>query len=267
VIARQVVPGPLPQLPPARPWLWSQRWLNPLFAHWQVPAAALRPHVPAGLELDTWQGTAWVTVVAFRLARVRRRWFPPLGPVSNFPELNLRTYVVYRGEPAIYFLSIHAGKRLVVRLARRVTPLPYAHAHMTWSERDGTWRFESRCQAAAGNGHAFAATFAPHSSRRCSRPGSLDAWLLERYTLYADDGRATLFRTEVRHAAWEVQDVAATIAVNTLGTPFGLDLSGPPAAAHFSPGVRALVWPFEVVEGQKGGSGQAAGATASAEVQ
>src|SRR5207253_11324407 len=69
VIARQMVPGPLPQSPPAQPWLWSQRWLNPLFAHWQVPAAALRPHVPAGLGLDTWQGTAWVTVVAFRLAR------------------------------------------------------------------------------------------------------------------------------------------------------------------------------------------------------
>lgn len=65
-----------------------------------------------------------MTIVAFRLARVRRRWLPPLGWLSNFAELNLRTYVLYHGEPAIYFLSIHAGKRIAVQMARRVTPLP-----------------------------------------------------------------------------------------------------------------------------------------------
>src|SRR5262249_3186317 len=107
---------PAAPAPPAggrRPWRWSQHWHDLLFAHWQVPAARLRRHLPAGLDLDTWEGTAWVSVVAFRLG-VRLRGLPPLGPGSNFLELNLRTYARLGGEPGVFFLSIHAGSRVAV---------------------------------------------------------------------------------------------------------------------------------------------------------
>src|SRR4051812_2155420 len=87
------------------PWLWSQHWLDLFFAHWPVAVADLRPHVPAALEIDTCDGTAWVSLVAFRLERIRRRWLPSLGFVTNALELNLRTYVHHQGEPGIYFLS------------------------------------------------------------------------------------------------------------------------------------------------------------------
>ena len=66
--------------------------------HWQVTAESLRPHVPARLELDTWNAHPWETLVAFRLKRVRHRWLPSLGLVANIIELNLRTYVRYEDE-------------------------------------------------------------------------------------------------------------------------------------------------------------------------
>src|SRR5438105_1472977 len=93
---------PLPL--PSGPWQWEQHWFELLFMHWPVPAQSLRPHVHAGLDLDTWDGSPWVSLVAFRLERVRHRWLPSLGLVDNIIELNLRTYVRYRDEPAIYFL-------------------------------------------------------------------------------------------------------------------------------------------------------------------
>ena len=115
--------SPLP-LPPG-PWQWEQQWSDLLFMHWQVAAQSLRPHVPAGLELDLWDSTPWVSLVAFRLKRVCHRWLPSPRLVTNVLELNLRTYVRVRNEPAIYFLSIHANNPLTVALARWLTPLPY----------------------------------------------------------------------------------------------------------------------------------------------
>src|SRR5439155_4256722 len=124
-------------------WRWSQHWRDLIFAHWRVPASTLLPHLTLGLELDTWEGAAWVSAVAFRLEGVRLRGLPPMGPCSNFLELNLRTYVQRRGEPAIYFLRIHAGSRLAVAFARWLTPLPYAFARITYDRSGETHHFHS----------------------------------------------------------------------------------------------------------------------------
>jgi uncharacterized protein YqjF (DUF2071 family) len=204
--------------------------------------------VPADLEIDTWEGAGWVSSVAFRLERVRPRWLPSFRPVSNFPELNLRTYVLYHGEPAIYFLSIQAGKRLVVPLTRWLTPLPYVFARMNHVCREGGFSFHSRRPTAGPRDLRFTAQFTPLPGKREARPGSHDAWLLERYCLYVDDAHGTLFRTVVWHKPWEVQGVTAKVAAHSLGRPFGLNLSPEPDKSHFSSGVRALVWPFAAVE-------------------
>ncbi len=225
----------------AGPWLWSQHWRDLLFAHWPVAAADLRPHVPAALEIDTHDGTAWVSVVAFRLERIRRRWLPAIGFLTDGLELNLRTYVCYQGERAICFLSIHAGKPLLVHLARWATPLPYQFARMSYTRRHESRRFQAHT---TGPGDLLTAEFNPLSDSKTVQPGSLDDWLLERYCLYAQDRNGILLRTVVEHPPWPVQAVTARIAVNTTGRPFGLDLSDVPTKVHFSAGVHARLWPF-----------------------
>ena len=118
---KHICPLPIP----SGPWQWRQHWSDLLFMHWPVPASLLRPHVPAGLELDTWDRIPWVSLVAFRLQRVSHRWLPSFGFFHDIIELNLRTYVLCRDEPAIFFLSIHADKWLAIALAKWLTPLPY----------------------------------------------------------------------------------------------------------------------------------------------
>src|SRR6185436_19495369 len=87
-------PWPLPR----GPWIMGQRWSNLLFAHWPVPVDTVRPLVPSGLTLDTFEQTAWITVAPFYISHLHARALPPIPVVSEFPELNVRTYVTYGGK-------------------------------------------------------------------------------------------------------------------------------------------------------------------------
>src|SRR5437867_5100192 len=117
-------PWPLP----SRPWVTTMRWHDLLFLHWPVRPEIIRPLIPNGLELDTFDGAAWIGVVPFRMTGVRLRWLPPLPGISAFPELNVRTYVRVRDRPGVYFFSLDAGSRTAVAMARAWFHLPYFHA-------------------------------------------------------------------------------------------------------------------------------------------
>jgi uncharacterized protein YqjF (DUF2071 family) len=233
-------PWPLPE----RPWRWLQGWKDLLFCHWAMPPEALRPHLPSRLEIDTKDGTAWVSAVAFHMARVRPRWLPPFRPVSDFLELNLRTYVRLDDRPGVFFLSIHAGKRLAVRVARWLSPLPYSYARMQWSRHQQEHRFLCSGQPEP----IFDARYTTTSQSFVADQGSLDEWLLERYCLYLGDPNGGLVSAEIHHEPWSVKKVDAEISSNRLGRPFGIALSSSPDRAHFSPGVEALAWPFEQLD-------------------
>src|SRR4051812_28557126 len=105
-IARRTAHRPWPL--PDRPWVMSQRWNNLLFAHWAVPLAEVRRVVPAVLPLDTHSGTAWISMTPFYLSDLRPRGLFPFPLASQFPELNLRTYVTIGGKPGVYFFSLDA---------------------------------------------------------------------------------------------------------------------------------------------------------------
>ncbi|MCA8944406.1 MAG: DUF2071 domain-containing protein, partial [Planctomycetes bacterium] len=81
-----------PWVLPERPWVLEMNWDDLLFLHWPVSAAALQERLPRGLEVDTFDGAAWVGVVPFFM-RMRFRGLPPLPGGHRFPELNLRSYV------------------------------------------------------------------------------------------------------------------------------------------------------------------------------
>jgi len=237
--------GPFIETANAGFWLWSQHWLDLFFAHWPVAAAELRANVPPALEIDTWEGSAWLSLVAFRLERIRRRWLPSVGFVTDSLELNLRTYVRYRGEPAIYFLSLHAANPLLVYLARRATPLPYERDRMSYVWRDGIAEFRAR-SVAKDNDRELAVSFTPIGRGTEATPGSLDHWLLERYCLYVQKSNGPLVRTPVAHRPWIVHEMTAEVTANTMARPFGFHLPPEPEKVHYSRGVSAAIWPFDV---------------------
>ena len=120
-------PWPLP----TGPWIMSQSWHDLLFAHWPIDASHLRPLIPAALEIDKFQGEAWIGVVPFRMSGVRLRATPALPTLSAFPELNVRTYVTHGGKPGVWFFSLDAANAIAVSVARAWFHLPYFNARMT----------------------------------------------------------------------------------------------------------------------------------------
>lgn len=240
---------------PSRPWAWRQSWLDLLFAHWPVPAAALRSLVPASLAVDEFEGTSWVGVVPFRMAGVMRRPFPDVPWVSAFPELNLRLYVERDGRPGVWFLSLDAGNPLAVWAARRWFHLPYFRARMGVAEEEGRIRYHSeRCGPGWDSEGKlpirFAAEYGPISEPYFSKPGTLEHWLTERYCLYAESPDGTLYRGEIHHLPWPLQRAEAQIQINDLVIPHGLTvdlLDDPPPVLHFARRIDVAVWPLERV--------------------
>jgi uncharacterized protein YqjF (DUF2071 family) len=232
---------------PVQPWVWSQSWEDLLFLHWRVSPELLSHLVPCPLQVETFDGQAWVSLVLFRL-RVRPRWLPFLPGLSTLLEANLRTYVQLDGRPGIWFLSVHADNRWAIWLARLLTPLPYRRARISCTRLGPHAHFQIQCPGSPSRGVSL--SFIPGPVCAESVDGTLDAWLLERYRLYLAQGRREqLLQADVVHPRWQTAPlVELSCAGNNLGEAFGLDLSRAPDRAHFSPGVQALFGPFRNVE-------------------
>ena len=69
---------------PASPWVLAQSWHNLLFAHWPMPASIMRALIPPELQLDTFDGEAWISVVPFEMQNVHPRGLPTVPWLSNF---------------------------------------------------------------------------------------------------------------------------------------------------------------------------------------
>src|SRR5438046_9089319 len=94
--------------PPRAPWVLAQTWHDFLFAHWPVPPETLAPLLPPGLGLDTCDGRAWISLVAFWMSNIHLRGLPAVPFTCTFPEINVRTYVRVEGGPGVYFLGLDA---------------------------------------------------------------------------------------------------------------------------------------------------------------
>ena len=231
------------QAGPRRDWKWSQAWENVLFLHWPVEDGPLVGQLPAGLEIDRWEGSAWVSIVAFRLANVRLHGLPPIPLCTDFLEVNVRTYVRHRGEPGIYFLQMYGDGRIAVAAARLLTLLPYRYCPMQCRLEGGAWHW--RCGASsAGPAALLAGQFIAEGHSRRAEAGSLDEWLVERYAAFVPDGRGRLFRMEVEHPPWEI----ARVALQFSGAECVAEFLGAEALqaplGHFSRGTEARLAPL-----------------------
>jgi hypothetical protein len=235
-------PWPLPE----GRWVMEQQWHDLLFAHWRVDEGLLRQRVPGGLEIDTYEGQAWLGVVPFRMEGVRLRYAPPIPGTSSFPELNLRTYVKHEEKAGVWFFSLDAASRLAVTVARAWFHLPYYLARMSCEERGGWVEYRSarqeRSAAAAvlrvkyrGEGETF------HAAR-----GTVEHFLTERYCLYSADAEGNLKRGEIHHPPWNLQIAQTEILESSMTKELGLTL-GVPELLHFSRRQEVAVWPLRRV--------------------
>jgi uncharacterized protein YqjF (DUF2071 family) len=231
-----------PWPPPAAPWVMTQTWYNLLFAHWPIAAEALRALVPPQLELDTFDGQAWVGVVPFGMARVYPRGTFSVPWLSRFLEMNVRTYVTLGGKAGVYFFSLDAANSAAVALARRFFRLPYYHARMRMKHHAGWIEYRSYRIHPGATPAEFDGRYRAVGSVYASQPGSLDAWLTERYCLYTVSARGQVYRGEIHHPRWPLQAAEAEIKTNTMALASGLRLPNTPPVLHFARSLTTWEW-------------------------
>ena len=227
---------------PRAPWVGFQSWQQELFAHWPVEGAALRAALPPGLELDTFDGQAWVGATPFIIRHSHIRGLPPLPPIAEYLELNLRTYVRHDDMPGVWFFSLDASSRTAVLGGRTLYRLPYFSAEMRLTERAGPVA-EVEYQSRRPDGSAaFRARYAAAGPPSHATPGSLDHFLFERYLLYAGLHRGGLLRAHVHHAPWPLQPADTEVDAEDLLRAAGIAADVQPALLHYSERQDTLIW-------------------------
>ena len=226
----------------------TQWWRDLLFAHWPVDAGAVRRLVPDSLEIETFEGNAWVAVVPFRMTGVRWRLTPPLPWISSFAELNFRTYVRPRSgsseKPGVYFWSLEASNPLAVRAARSLFHLPYQDAEMRCESKREWIEYHSR---RTHRGEAAAEFRGRYRPRGVAVKTDLVRWLTERYCLYVADRKGGLYRGDIHHLPWPLFDAEAQIDVNTIAIASGVELPSGPPLLHFAKELQVAIWGLERV--------------------
>lgn len=229
-------PFPLPQVP----WIMRQSWRNLLFAHWAVPAGALRELIPAALDIDTFDGYGWIGVVPFSMNDVCPRFVPPLPWVSDFLELNVRTYVRRNGIPGVYFFSLDCSNPLAVYAARQFFHLPYFDAQMSLQHIESDVLYRSIRQK---TGETFEAIYCPEGALIKSSKDSIEHFLTERYCLYTANPGGKLFRGVIHHLPWPLQKANAEIRINTMvPEPLRNHCNSAPQLLHFSKSIDTVEW-------------------------
>lgn len=223
-----------------------QRWQTLLFLHWRVPISMLRPLIPKALEIDTFEGSAYVGLVPFSMCGVRPVWSPSVPGISNFHETNVRTYVHFQGrDPGVWFFSLDAASRVAVWIARTFWRLPYHFSRMALtpnSDRSIHYKTERLYPGpvpASANIH-----YRPTGTCSAATPGSLEHFLAERYILYTERAPNELLLGRVHHTPYPLQGAELFEWNETLLSAAGIERPEHPPLAHFASGVDVEVFPL-----------------------
>ncbi|CUU38292.1 MAG: DUF2071 domain-containing protein [Armatimonadetes bacterium] len=227
-------------LPPIETPAWrpalTMRWRHLLFVHWRVNPAVLRPLIPHALEIDTYDGSAWVGWVPFVMESVRPTWLPPVPRLFDFGETNVRTYVRYGTQRGVWFFSLDAAHRLAVWVARQRWRLPYYYARIRWNQ-PAPQEIHYEC-------HRTPEVYGRVRYRIEGEPaippeGSLEHFLVERYTLFTVH-RGQLYTGHVAHIPYRIQPAHLLELEQTMVSAAGIALPDTEPIVFYAPGFGVL---------------------------
>jgi uncharacterized protein YqjF (DUF2071 family) len=224
--------------------IMHQNWGKLLFMHWRIDEESLRPLIPERLRIDTFNGEAWIGVVPFTMWNVRASFTPPVPWLSEFHELNVRTYVHYDGVPGVWFFSLDANSSVAVLGARTVFNLPYFNARIELEQEENRILYSSeRTEEPRAE---FSANWRIGERLKQSDPDSLDFFLTERYCLYAAKGKR-INRLRIHHRPWTLFDAEVESYRSSMIEALGIKAHEGEPLLHYGEEVSVDFWSPEEV--------------------
>lgn len=228
-------------------------WHHLLFLHWRAEPEHLQSLIPEELEIDTFDGQAYVGLIPFSMTRVRPRHLPhlPFAPkLYDFHETNVRTYVRHRGsgECGVWFFSLDAASLPAVVVARTWFHLPYFWSKMQLQiKRRGQERhlaYSSRrvWPSPRNAGCDVRAVVDLRQSPQPAAPQSLEHFLIERYLLFSHDG-TRLFKGRVAHKPYRLLPARVESCRENLIAAANIDCAKGAPHVLFASQVRVEAWP------------------------
>ncbi|WP_197441009.1 YqjF family protein [Thalassoglobus neptunius] len=229
--------------PDDRPVMF-QSWRKLLFLHWKIDPELIQRRLPRGLTVDTFDGAAWIGVVPFLMRKIRPSWSSQVPYISNFLELNVRTYAFNEdGTPGVWFFSLTANRWLAVMLARKLFGLPYVWGKMFASVDDAGAVHYRTSQFRDEQRRTMEFEYQPQETASPSEPGTLDFFLVERYILFSETRPGEIATGQVHHPPYRVQPVKvnafSSLPVELDGFP---SMQTPPEHMVYSEGVDVEVF-------------------------
>lgn len=219
------------ELPKGR-WEYYQEWNHVLFFHWAVSPDIVKNLIPKGVDLDLFEGKAYISLVPFTMQEIRPWFLPAFAPVSDFHEINLRTYVSKDGIPGVFFINIESQKGFSAFLSRNLSGLPYEKALIKRS--DGKYSSSNVFKK-------FALDIEFAIREDIAQKSEIEKFLTERYALFLER-KGKLFRYDIHHKEWKIK----TLEIKKLHLDYrlpGLDLTDKqPDLVHYSDGVEVVAW-------------------------
>lgn len=231
------VPAPLGA--PVRRALLVQRWTDLVFLHWRYPAATLAALLPPGLEVDTYDGDAWVGLIPFTMEGVGFPKLAPLPHVGRFPEVNVRTYVRAHGRRAVWFFSLDVDRLAAAVPARVAYRLPYCAGAATHERTDVG--FASDVDRRWPRSVAGATTHLRVRGLDEPIDTPFSHFLTDRWRLFSPGRAGTIREAPVEHEPWRLFAAEPTAVDDGLLAAAGLPMPVGAPHAMWSPGVDVRV--------------------------
>ncbi|UYW01487.1 DUF2071 domain-containing protein [Flavobacterium agricola] len=223
---------------PTTNWQYYQEWEDVLFLHFEVDHADLRFLVPDHLSLDSYSGKYYISLVAFKMKNLRPAGLPSVGFISDFYEIQTRTYVIKNGKRGVYFINLEVAKKISAFVAKVLSGLPYEKSDIT------------RSATAYNNinnhkGYFLDVTFSTENQIDIKK--DFDTWLTERYALFLYKNNA-LRVFEIHHEPLALHHVHVE-KLNIHYQIRNLKIeSYTLIACHYVPGIQMVSWSPVAVE-------------------
>ena len=212
-------------------WIIQQKWSDVLFVSFEIDFDLLRSELPKELEVDIFNGKAYLSIVPFVMSDIRFFFTPPL-PFSKLIELNLRTYVRYKNKPGIYFFTLDSDHMLGNFLAQKIFKLPYRYAILDINIDNKVYDVQSK------NSLSLKVSIKDKKIKT-----DLSNWISERYCLYnIVDGK--VFRGDVLHPTWNLKEAEVINIDDQFSKQFNLDTCPTQYHCFYSKEINVRFRPF-----------------------